>query len=180
MKESEKNYIFWRQSLNSHERKVLANAGIKNPKKMLDIPIIVMMNLNQFGYYCLLDLVFAMLKRFRSTKELYKNIAMKTDQDLLDQKYPAYEAYMKDPDRLYLNIDEALYAMGYDTNEKIAKITFRELLLIPGVRYGIVKSIVRVIYDAYYKNFRQPITWIEDYDDLMYATEIFFTEPKEH
>lgn len=144
----EKRAIFWNEALSSHERGLLRMSGFNTPEEMLDVPIYMMMKLDGFGYECTQDLTAALLYYVEPPKEPFVDFAERSEIYLLDLGYPSYEVLMSREERMLLNIEEAFFQLGYD-EERVARLTFRELIAIPGVDYEIAAMIVLAVIEKY-------------------------------
>lgn len=174
---NEKREQFWNESLSYYESAALKNAGFRTPEAMLDIPIVVMMNLNGFGYTCLQDLTAALIEYVDLPQEPFVNIAEKTEKYLLQMGYCRAEARMPKEEQMLLNIDEAFFLHGYD-DEMIARLTFRELVCIPGVDYEIAEYMIKVVISKYADLYKQPKVILRTRDDIRQMTSLFFAEHK--
>ena len=174
---NEKREQFWNESLSYYESAALKNAGFRTPESKLDIPIFVMMNLNGFGYTCLQDLTAALIEYMDLPQEPFVNIAEKTEEYLLQMGYCRAEARMPKEEQMLLNIDEAFFLHGYD-DEMIARLTFRELVCIPGVDYEIAEYMIKVVISKYADLYKQPKVILRTRDDIRQMTSLFFAEHK--
>lgn len=174
---NEKREQFWNVSLSYYESAALKNAGFRTPESMLDIPIFVMMNLKGFGYVCLQDLAAALIEYVDLPKEPFVNFAEKTEEYLLQMGYCRAEARLPREEQMLLNIDEAFFLLGYD-DEMIARLTFRELVCIPGVDYEIAENVIRVVISKYVALYKQPKVILRTRDDIRQTTNLFFSEHK--
>lgn len=173
----EKRDTFWNDSLSYYEAAALRKAGFRTPEAMFDVPILVMMNLNGFGYTCVQDLTAALIEYADMPQEPFVDIAEKTEEYLMQMGYSKAEARMPKEEKMLLNIDEAFNLLGYD-DEIIARLTFRELVCIPGVDYEIAEYIIDVVKSKYKDLYHQPKVVLKTRDDIRQMTNLFFTVHK--
>ena len=67
--------------------------------------------------------------------------------------------------------------LGYD-DEMIARLTFRELVCIPGVDYEIAENVIKVVISKYVALYKQPKVILRTRDDIRQTTNLFFSEHK--
>ena len=91
--------------------------------------------------------------------------------------YSKAEARMPKEEKMLLNIDEAFNLLGYD-DEIIARLTFRELVCIPGVDYEIAEYIIDVVKSKYKDLYHQPKVVLKTRDDIRQMTNLFFAAHK--
>ena len=173
----EKREHFWNNSLSYYESAALRKAGFRSPEAMLDVPILVMINLNGFGYTCVQDLTAALIEYVDMPQEPFVDIAEKTEEYLVQMGYSKAEARMSKEDKILLNIDEAFNLLEYD-EEMIARLTFRELVCIPGVDYEIAEHVIDVVNSKYKALYQPPKVVLKTRDDIRQMTHLFFAVHK--
>ncbi len=172
-----KRDFFWNDSLSYYEAAALKKAGFRTPETMLDVPILVMMKLNGFGYTCVQDLAAALIEYVEMPQEPFVDIAEKTEEYLVQMGYSKAEARMSKEEQILLNIDEAFALLDYD-DEMIARLSFRELVCIPGVDYEIAEQIINVVISKYTCIYQQPEVVLNTREDIRKMTNLFFMSHK--
>ena len=173
MTEDEKSNLFWYTRINSHERKTLFEAGFKKPLEMLDLPMIVMMNLDRFGFGCLEDLTTALVWCFGKANASILHSDKEMGQLLGDINYSRYCRVIFVDYQFISDIKKALLSHGID-EKKLAKMTFRQLIQIVGRNFGAAETMLYVVIKEYFRIYQPPKISIKTAEDIHRVSNLFF------
>lgn len=170
-----KRTIFWNMNLSGLEKRILNKAGFDKPEQFLDIPVVQLTHLSGFGFPSLVHLLEAMCE--------YYDLPNGDFDDFLDcifeKKFrdAAFFSDHEEPEEhraATVSVDEILAELGITDDEKIVKLTMRELLSIPGVDGEEAAYIADSVLKTYYCLYRppeKPFNSIRDF--IIYGDEFY-------